>query len=322
MKRRDVIAALAGAVLSPCIALAQPVHRVRRLGALLGTTQIGIAAFVQRLQELGWTDGQNLRIDYRWADGDVERMRGHAAELVSLAPDAIVSEATPGLIALKQQTRTIPIIFAMLADPVGSGLIESLARPGGNITGFTTFEPSMGGKWLEVMTEIAPEVRRVAVILHPKTPPNVAFLRAIETAAPSFRIAVKAAGVQEAGDIEPVVVACAAEPQSGLIVLPHILTVANRDLIVGLAARHRLPTVYPFGHFAGAGGLITYGIDAADVWRRAALYVDLVFKGTNPRDLPVQQPIKFELVVNLKTARALGLTVPRSLLARATEVIE
>jgi len=322
MRRRDVIAILGALPALRHAAAAQSADRVRRLGMLMGTTQSGIAVFVGRLRELGWTDGENLRIEYRWAAGDADRMRAYAAELVGLSPDAIVSESTPGLIALKRETRTIPIVFTMLADPVGSGLVESLSRPGGNVTGFTTFEPSMGSKWLEVMKEIAPKLARVAVILHPRTPPNVAFLRAIEAVAPSLALTVSPIGLENVSEIESTIAAFAAQPNGGLIVLPHILTVTNRELIIQLAARHRLPAVYPFGHFATAGGLIAYGIDAPDVWRRAAPYVDRILRGGHPGGLPVQQPIKFELVINLRTARELGLTVPRSLLGRANEVIE
>jgi putative ABC transport system substrate-binding protein len=329
MRRREFITLLGGAAAAwPLAARAQQSGRVRRIGALMGIaendpeSQARITAFLQRLQELGWTEGRNVRIDYRFAGGDTRRMRAYAAELVGLAPDVILVQSNDGLAALRQETRTVPIVFAVVADPVGSGFVESLARPGGNITGFTIFEPSLGGKWLQALKEIAPGVTRVAAILHPETTANVGFLRAAEAAAPSFGMTLTAEGVHDAAEIERAVTAFAAEPNGGLVVLPHPVTAAHRDLIIGLAARHRLPAVYAFRFFATAGGLMAYGNDSVDLFRRAAAYVDRILKGEKPGELPVQAPIKFELFINLKTAKALGLEVPPTLLGRADEVIE
>jgi putative ABC transport system substrate-binding protein len=328
MNRREFMTLLGGTAAAwPLVARAQQSGRVRRIGALMGIaendpeSQARITAFLQRLQELGWTEGHNVRIDYRFAGGDTRRMRAYAAELVGLAPDVILVQSNDGLAALRQETRTVPIVFAVVADPVGSGFVESLARPGGNITGFTIFEPSLGGKWLQALKEIAPGVTRVAAILHPETTANVEFLRAAEAAASSFGVTLTAAGVHDAAEIERAVTAFATEPNGGLVV-PHPVTAAHRDLIIGLAARHRLPAVYSFRFFATAGGLMAYGNDAVDLFRRAASYVDRILKGEKPGELPVQAPTKFELVINLKTANALGLTVPPNLVARADEVIE
>jgi ABC-type uncharacterized transport system substrate-binding protein len=239
-----------------------------------------------------------------------------------LAPDIILSASNPVLAALREETRSIPIVFVTAADPVGSGFVESLARPGGNITGFTNFEPSMGGKWLELLKEIAPGVTRVLIILHPETAVQVAFLRAAEFAAPSLAVTLTAAGVHDAAEIERTLTAFAAEPNGGLIVMPHPVTNVHRKLIIGLVSRHRLPTVYAFQNIAREGGLVAYGIEATDLYRRAAIYVDRILKGANPADLPIQAPNKFELVINLKTAKALGLEVPLHLQQFADEVIE
>ena len=266
-------------------------------------------------------EGRNLRIDYRWAAA-LDRMPIYAAELVGLAPDVIVVQSNPGLAALRQATLTIPVVFVSVADPVGSGFIESLARPGGNITGFANFEPSMGGKWLEILKEIAPSLTRVAVIHHPKTSANLAILRAVEAAAPSFGVTLTAAGVHDAAEIEGAITAFAGEPNRALVVVPHPLTVVHRELIIKQATQHRLPAIYAFRYFAAEGGLISYGIDQTDMFPRAASYVDKILNGAKPADLPVQAPTKFELVVNLKTAKALGLTVPPTLLTSADEVIE
>ena len=282
-----------------------------------------IAALRRRLQELGWTEGRNVRIEYRFAGGNIERMRVYAAELVDLAPDVILVHSNPFLAALRQTNRVIPTVFAQVADPVGSGFVESMARPGGNITGFSNYESEIGGKWLDALKEIAPRVTRAAVLLHPETTANVAYLRAAEAAARSSGVTVTAAGVYDAAEIERAVTAFAAEPNGGLIVLPHPVTSVNRDLIAALAARHRLPAVWPFRFFiATNGGLVSYGIDVTDLFRRATVYVDRILRGTRPGELPVQLPTKFELVINLKTAKALGLEVPGTLLARADEVIE
>jgi putative ABC transport system substrate-binding protein len=249
-------------------------------------------------------------------------MEAMAKELVALAPDVIVVQSDPAVAALRRETRSIPIIFVTVGDPIGGGFIESLARPGGNATGFTNFEPTIGGKWLELLTEIAPGITRALVILHKETPANANFLRAAEAAAPALNVAVTAAGVHDAAEIEAAVNAFGPERGGGMVVMPHPVTASNRDVIFGLAARHRLPAVYPFRFFAQAGGLVAYGIDQVDHFRRAGSYIDRILKGEPPSELPTQASTRFELAVNLKTAKALGITVPPLLLARADEVIE
>jgi putative ABC transport system substrate-binding protein len=329
MRRREFITLIGGAAACwPLAARAQQPERMRRIGALIGFAEndpeqrARNTAFLNRLEELGWKDGRNLRIDYRFSEGDPERMRAHARELVALSPDLILVQTNPALTALRQTTSTVPCVFVQVSDPVGSGFVKSLARPGGNLTGFTNFEPEMGGKWLEVLKENAPDIVRVAVLLHADLSVHSAYLRAAETAGRRFGTAVIAAEVRNVADIERVVTALAAEPRSSLIVLPHPVHIVHRDQIIALAARHRLPSIYPLRLFANAGGLMSYGIDQIDQWLRAASYVDRILKGAKPADLPVQQPTKYELVINLKTAKALGLTVPPMLLARADEVIE
>jgi putative ABC transport system substrate-binding protein len=328
MRRREFITLLGGAAVAwPLAARAQRPNRMRRMGVLMSTaendpeTQPRLKALRQGLQEFGWMEGRNLRIDYRWAAGP-DRMPVYAADLVGLAPDVIVVQSNPGLAALRQATFTIPVVFVSVADPIGSGFIESLARPGGNITGLTNFEPSMGGKWLELLKEIAPNLTRVAVIYHPKTSANVAILRAVESAARSFRVTLTAVGVHDAAEIERAITTFAGDPDGALVVVPHPLTTVHRELIIRQAARHRLPAVYAFRYFAIDNGLISYGIDQIDMFRQAAIYLNKILNGTKPADLPVQAPTKFELIINLKTAKALGLTVPPTLLARADEVIE
>ena len=271
---------------------------------------------------MGWTDGRNVRIDYRWAAGDPERARTYAAELVRLKPDVILANTALALLPLKRETGTIPIVFTLIYDPVGSGFVASLAHPGGNITGFTLGDFSLGGKMLQVLREVAPQVSRVAVILNPNQPPHVAIWRAIEAVAPSFRVHLTASAVKDSAEIEPVIKAFAGEPNGGLVVLPSPITETHREHVIALAARHRLPAVYGFRSFIISGGLVSYGINTVDPFRRAALYVDRILKGAKPGDLPVQQPTKYELVINLKTAKALGLTIPQSLLQRADEVIQ
>jgi putative ABC transport system substrate-binding protein len=329
MRRREFITLLGGAAVAwPLAARAQQPDRVRRIGVLLPyavgdpDAKSWVMAFRQQLDDLGWTDGHNVRIEFRWGAGQIDRFRAYAAELVGLAPDIILSASNPVLAALREETRSIPIVFVTAADPVGSGFVESLARPGGNITGFTNFEPSMGGKWLELLKEIAPGVTRVLIILHPETAVQVAFLRAAEFAAPSLAVTLTAAGVHDAAEIERTLTVFAAEPNGGLIVMPHPVTNVHRKLIIGLVSRHRLPTVYAFQNIAREGGLVAYGIEATDLYRRAAIYVDRILKGANPADLPIQAPNKFELVINLKTAKALGLEVPLHLQQFADEVIE
>ena len=329
MRRREFLSLVGGTVVVwPLTARAQQPERMRRIGALIVFAEndpeqrARHTAFLNRLEELGWKEGRNLRIDYRFSEGDPERMRSHARELVALSPDLILVQTNPALTALRQTTSTVPCVFVQVSDPVGSGFIKSLAHPGGNITGFTNFEPEMGGKWFEVLKENAPDIVRAVVLLHPDLSVHSAYLRAAEMAGRRFGTAMIAAEVRNVADIERAVTALAVEPRSGLIVLPHPVHFVHRDQIIALAARHRLPSIYPLRLFANAGGLMSYGINQIDQWLRAASYVDRILKGAKPADLPVQQPTKYELVINLKTAKALGLTIPPSVLARADEVIE
>jgi putative ABC transport system substrate-binding protein len=274
------------------------------------------------MRRLGWTEERNVAFDYRWGGGNVENGRALAAELVRSAPDAIIVAGDPALVELHRLTRTIPVVFTQVSDPVDSGFVASLARPGGNITGFQNFEPEMGGKWLDVLREAAPKLVRVGVLFNSGAAPHAVFLRAVETAAPLLGISVTAANVQNHDEIERAITAFGSEPDAGLIVFPHPSTIANRASINALAARQRLPAIYPYRYFATDGGLISYGPDQIDQWRGAASYVDRILRGEKPADLPVQAPTKYELVINLKTAKALGLEVPPTLLARADEVIE
>jgi putative ABC transport system substrate-binding protein len=330
VRRREFIGLVGGAALAlPFAARAQQPGQVRRISVLMAMAATDadaeprIRTIQQALQELGWTEGRNIRIDYRWSAVDAESIRAHAAELVGLAPDVIVGVATPVVTALHQETRTIPIVFVQVIDPVSRGFVASLARPGGNITGFTNFDFPMGGKWVQTLKEVAPTVTRVAVIYNPETAPYGAqFLGQIEAAALSFNVNAFDGLVRDTAGLERATSALAAEPNGAMIVLPDVFTTVHRDLIVELAARHQLPGIYPFRYFATSGGLISYGVDALDLFRRSASYVDLILKGTSPSALPVQAPLKFELVINLKTATALGLTAPPSFLARANEVIE
>ncbi|MFL6835298.1 MAG: ABC transporter substrate-binding protein, partial [Xanthobacteraceae bacterium] len=311
----------------PLAARAQQPGKMPRVGMLLAfaesdpTMQARLAAFRQGLAEFGWSDGRNVRLDFRFAGSDIERFRVNAAELVALAPDLMFAHSNPALAALRQENRTIPTVFVQVADPVGSGFVQSLARPGGNATGFTNFEPATGGKWVEILKEIAPGVSRAVVLMHPETAANVALFHAAEAAGLSLGVTVAAAGVRAVG-IEQAITSFAREPNGGLIALPHVVTAGHRELIARLAIEHRLPSVGSFGFMAASGGLISYGIDVIDLFRRSAAYVDRILRGEKPANLPVQAPVKFELVVNLKTAKALGLTVPPMLLARADEVIE
>jgi putative ABC transport system substrate-binding protein len=287
-------------------------------------SQARIAAFQQELENLGWRESHNIQIEYRWASGDSDRFRAFAAELVAARPDVIVAHATPSAEALVRATRTIPIIFVVVADPVGSGLVSSLSEPGRNATGFTNFETSMGTKWVEFLKQLSPRLARVALLFNPAMAPGrgSTYLPSAEAAARSFGIESTHAPVSSAAEIENAIVTVSRRPDSGLIVMPDIFMTIHRDLITALATRHVLPTIYPFRYFAEGGGLISYGVDVPDIFRRAAGYVDKVLRGATPSSLPVQHPDKFELVINLKTARALGLNVPRILLARANGVIE
>ena len=331
MRRREFITLLGGAAAAwPLAVRAQPSGKVRLIGLLLPyaennpEAQTVLAAFRDTLQGLGWTEGHNARIEVRWAGANLEHLRDYAPELVALAPDVILCASNYVVAELSHLTRTIPIVFTQVSDPVGSGFVTglSLARPGGNITGFTTFEPTMGGKWLETLREIAPGISRVAVLLQPQSAANVAFWRAAEASAPSPEFKVSAASVQNDTDIENAIATLASHAGGGLIVLPNPITLGHRDLIIELAARHRLPAIYPLSFFVASGGLLSYGIDLTELWRKTAGYVDRILKGEKPGDLPIQQPTKYELVINLKTAKALGLTVSQTLLARADKVIE
>ena len=327
--RRDFITLLGGATIAwPLAARAQQPERMRRVGVLMNLgsddaeAQARNAAFLQGLQELGWTVGRNVRIEYRWGAGDAELFRRHASELVALAPDVILASGGAVVPSLLQATRTVPIVFTGTPDPVGAGFVESLARPGGNATGFTIFEYGISGKWLELLKEIAPHVTRAAVIRDPAIAAGLGSWGAIQSVAPSLGVELRPLGVRDAGEIERAITAFAHSPNGGLIVTGSALAVVHRELITTLAARYRLPAVYTLPLMANAGGLISYGPDSIDPYRRAAGYVDRILKGEKPADLPLQVPTKFELVINLKTAKALGLTVPPMLLARADEVIE
>src|SRR5262245_9418352 len=326
VRRRDFIKVIAGSVaVWPLVADAQQSNRLRRVGLLMGYPvgdaegQANLAVFRRRLEELGWIEGRNVQIDIRWGGADPDKARTFAKELVEMAPDVIVPNTNLMMAILQKEANTIPIVFVYVGDPVGSGYVTNLARPGGNTTGFSALDSAIGGKWLELLKEIAPHVTRVAVILHPETPPNVGFLRAAEAAAPSFGVKVIALGAHSAAEIEDPVTKFAAEVNGGLIIAPHAVTLVNRNVIIGLAARYRLPAVYGFRIFATSGGLLSYGTNPRDQFRRGASYVDRILKGEKPGDLPVQNPTGHELVINLKTAKALGLDVPPLLQQRADE---
>jgi len=328
MKRREFITLVGGAAAWPLAAHAQQGERVRRIGALHSgaaddrINQARNTAFLQRLSELGWTEGRNVRIDIRWPAADADRIRRHAAELVALEPDVILATGSATVGPLLQATRSIPIVFALVPDPVGAGYVNSLARPGGNATGFINFEYGIGAKWLELLKEIAPGVTRAAVIRDPAISAGIGLFGAIQSVAPSLGLEASAVNVRDAGEIEHAVTTFARSANSGLIITGSALATLHRRLIITLAARHKLPAVYFDRGFAADGGLISYGPDQVDQYRRAASYVDRILKGEKPGDLPVQAPTKYELVINLKTAKVLGLTVPPSLLARADQVIE
>jgi putative tryptophan/tyrosine transport system substrate-binding protein len=329
LKRREFIRLLGGApIVRPLAAWAQHAEQARRIGVhmpLDANDAVGearVTAFLQGLQQSGWADGRNVRIDYRWSTGDSELIRKDATELVALAPDVILATGSATVGALLQATRTIPIVFPIVVDPVGAGFVESLARPGGNATGFTLFEYGISGKWLELLKEIAPHVARVAILRDLAIAAGSGQLGAIQAVAPSFGVELSPFGVRDVSEIERAIGSFARAPNSGLIVTGSPLTLLHRDLIVALAARKQLPAVYYDRLFVAAGGLISYGPDILDQYRRAAGYVDRILRGEKPADLPVQAPTKYELVINLKTARTLGLDVPPTLLARADAVIE
>jgi putative ABC transport system substrate-binding protein len=328
VKRRAFIAGLGSAAAWPVVARAQQGDRVRRIGVLVSYDENDsvlmsrLSAFTQALADLGWADGRNVRMDLRWGRGDINRIRVLAREFVSLQPDIILTNGTPETVALQRETRAIPIVFANAGDPVASGIVPRLDRPGGNITGFATYEPSLGGKWLELLSEIAPGLKRVAIMFNPDTAPVSAYMPALETAARSLKVAPIIAPVHNDPEIETAIIALGREPGGGLVVMAEVFTNVHRAPIILAAARANVPAVYSLSEGARDGGLVSYGVDNADLWRRAAVYVDRILRGAKPGDLPVQFPSKFEMVVNLKTAKALGLMVPQSILLSADEVIE
>jgi putative ABC transport system substrate-binding protein len=326
--RREFITLLGAAVSWPLAAHAQRVERMRRIGVLMNLAaedpigQARIAAFLRALAQLGWTDGNNVRLDTRWSSGDAERIRRYATELVALAPDVILAAGSAIAGPLLQETRTVPIVFVHTPDPVGAGFVDSLGRPGGNATGFALFEYGISGKWLELLKEIAPGVTRVAVLRDPAIAAGPGQLGAIQSVAPSLGVELSPIGLRDAGEIERAVTAFARSSNGGLILTASTLAGVRRDLIITLAARHKLPAVDFERYFVAAGGLISYGPDLVDQYRHAAAYVDRILKGEKPADLPVQDPTKVVLAINLKTAKALGLEIPATVLARADEVIE
>src|SRR5215470_13056669 len=329
LRRRDFIILLGGAAAaSPLAARPRQAERMRRIGVLMGypegdpQAQANITALLQGLQNLGWIEGRNVQIDYRWAGGDPDKARTFARDLIATMPDVMLSSTNQVTRIVQQEAQTIPIVFAFVGDPVGRGFAASLARPGRNITGFANFENSIGGKWVELFKEIAPRAGRVGFVFNPEAAPNVGFFHAAEAAAPSLGIKLAALAVRDASDVEQAVAGFASEPDGGLIVAPHAVTLGSRKLIIELAARYRLPAIYSDRYFAESGGLVSFGNNTPDLFRRVASYIDLIFKGAKPADLPVQLPTKFELIVNLKTAKSLGLTISESFLTRADEVIE
>jgi putative ABC transport system substrate-binding protein len=328
VRRREFITVLGGAAAWPVAAHAQQPERMRRIGVLIHYSQTDregqdrIAAFLDTLQRLGWTDGRNVRIEYRWSAGDAVREKASAAELVRSTTDVIVVAGWTGLAELQRLTSTIPVVFTQVSDPVGSGFVTSLARPGGNISGFQNFEPAMGSKWLGVLKEAAPNMRRAAVLFGSDSVASVALLHAAEAVAPSLNVRVTPVDIHGGVEIERAIDTFASQPDGGLVVSAHTSLTANRGTIFLLAARHRLPAVYPSRSFAAEGGLMSYGPDQFDQWRGAATYVDRILRGEKPGDLPVQAPTKYELVINLKAAKVIGLNIPPTLSLRADEVID
>jgi ABC-type uncharacterized transport system substrate-binding protein len=327
MRRRQFITLLGGAVAWPLAARAQG-ERVRRIGMLVATaendseTQRRLMALRDGLQKLGWTEGRNLRSEYRWGENDLDRMRAGAEELAALKPEVIFAAPTSALVAMHRATSTVPIVFAQVADPVAQGLVVSNSHPGGNITGFATYEYAVGLKWVELLKQIAPQITRIAVLYDPEQPAAAGYVAAIEAAARSFSVTVVPGIVRDAAAIEHTIGSFAGEPNGGLILPPTAFTVAHRALIISLALRYRLPNIFALRYNVAEGGLASYGVDNIDLYRRAAEYIDRILKGEKPGDLPIQFATKFELVINLKTARALGLDVPIPVLARTDEVIE
>jgi putative ABC transport system substrate-binding protein len=324
MKRRKFITLLGGAAVAwPLAVHAQQGGRVRRIGVLLPGDGLGFVPLTQALGDLGWTDGRNVRMDVRRAGADINRIRALAQELVGLHPDIILAGSTPATVAVQREMRTIPIVFVNVGDPVASGLVERLNRPGGNVTGFAVLEPSLGGKWLELLSEIAPGFKRAAIMFNPDTAPYAStYTPSFETAARSLKVEAITAPVHDDVEIETTIIALGREPGGGLVIMPDSFTFAHRAPIILAAARNNVPAVYSQSAFGRDGGLLSYGVDVVDTWRRAATYVDRILRGDKPGDLPVQFPTKFEMVVNRKTAKALGLAVPPSIMLRADEVIE
>jgi putative ABC transport system substrate-binding protein len=328
MRRRDVITLLAGGALAwPLVAYTQPTDRMRRVGLLIGLADdregwLRVTAFKQRLRELGWIEGKNILFEVRWAGGDGDRLRAYADELIAMGPDVILGASTPVAMALRQ-THSIPVVFAVVTDPVASGLVANPNRPEGNLTGFTNFEPSIGGKWLEILKELAPSVTRLAIVFDPANSPDLSnyYRPSLEAAAHKFGVTLVDTPVHTPADVERAV-AGLARPSTGVIVLPDSTTTQHRQLLAASMAEHHLPAIYPYRYFARSGGLASYGIDTVDLFRRSAIYVDRILNGWKLADLPVQMPTKFEFVVNLKAAKALELDLPPSLLVRADEVIE
>jgi putative ABC transport system substrate-binding protein len=328
MRRREFITLVASAAAWP-VARAQQPNRMRRIGVLMAFTEndqqgiARVAAFRDGLQKLGWAQGRNIHVDTRWAGANTKTINRFAKELVALQPDLILSNSTPTTLALLQQTRTIPIIFAVVSDPIGSGFVANFARPGGNVSGLTSIEPTMAGKWVELLKKVAPQVARVAILFNPTTATYAEyFLNPFKSAAAFFGVEPIVAPIRDGSELEPVFAAQARAPNSGLAVMTDSFTSVHRAEITSLAAQYRLPAIYPYRFFVKIGGLLSYGNDLVDNFRRAAAYADRILKGSKPSELPVQAPVKFEMAINLKTARALGLAVPPALIARADEVIE
>jgi putative ABC transport system substrate-binding protein len=329
LKRREFIALLGGAAAAlPLAARAQQGERVRRIGVLMAgdenhpLAKSEVSAFTQALAGLGWTDGRNLLMDLRWGGGDINRMRALAKELVGVQPDIILASSTPTTVAVQRETQTIPIVFAGVGDPVASGLVVRLDRPSGNITGFVTFEATLAGKWLELLSEIAPGLKRATIMFNPDAGPAAAYMSSFEAAARTLKVAPIITPVHSDGEIETAIIALGREPGTGLFVLLDAFTFEHRAPIILAAARNSVPAVYTLSEFVKDGGLLSYGVDVVDIWRRAATYVDRILRGAKPAELPIQLPTKFEMVLNLKTAKALGLNIPPTLLALADEVIE
>jgi putative ABC transport system substrate-binding protein len=328
LRRRDFFAGLGGAAAWPLAARAQQGERMRRIGVLMPidendpVSKRRLSALRQALAALGWTEGRNVRMDLRWGGGDINRIRALAQELVGLQPDIIVTNATPATVALQRETRTIPIVFGNVSDPVASSIVARLDRPTGNVTGFANYEATLGGKWLELLSEIAPGLKRVAIMFNPDTTPVSTYMPSLETAARSLKVALIMAPVHSEGEIETAIIALGREPGGGLLVMPDVFMTAHRAPIILAAARNNVPAIYSQSPFAEDGGMLSYGPDEVDNYRRTATYVDRILRGSKPADLPVQFPVKYEMVVNRKTATALGLAIPPSILLRADEVIE